>query len=415
MVYNRVEVNKVDRSILHCDLNNFYASVEKLYHPELAGKPIAVAGRAEERKGIVLAKSEEAKSYGVKTGDTIWEAKLKCPDITILPPHFEKYQKYSGVVRCIYERYTDLVEAFGPDECWLDVSGSDMVAEDIAQAVRRDLKSEIGLTVSVGVSFNKVFAKLGSDMKKPDAVTVISRDNYQNKVWPLPVEELLFVGRATKRRLTEMGVFTIGDLALANENMLVNKFGKNGILLRQYARGEDTSIVSRATYTPPPKSIGNSRTFPKDLCDEQEIYEAITMAAEKVGKRLRDKGLYAGGVSISVKDSNRVTKQFDESIDLTQSSEIITKKAMEMFLKNCRDILPVRAVGVRLYALSDISYDEQLDFDGIIGRCDREMQRETAYDALKNRFGNEAVTRGNVLGKNIFESVCATHFGRIPR
>ncbi len=405
----------MDRSILHCDLNNFYASVEKLYHPELAGKAVAVAGRAEERKGIVLAKSEEAKKCGVKTGDTIWEARLKCPDITVLPPNFERYQKYSLLVRRIYERYTDLVESFGPDECWLDVSGSDIPGEDIAQSIRRDVKSELGLTVSVGVSFNKVFAKLGSDMKKPDAVTVISRENYKNKVWTLPVEELLFVGRATKRKLHEMGIFTIGNLALANENLLVNKFGKNGLLLSRYARGEDTSGVCHATYSPPPKSIGNSRTFPKDLSTESEIAEAITMAAEKVGKRLREKGLYAGGVSISIKDNERITRQFDEAIELTESSEFITCKAMEMFLKNCRDITLVRAVGVRLYALSNTPYSEQLDFEGFIYRSEREMRCERAYDALKDRFGKEAVTRGIILGKNIFEGACAAQFGRIPR
>ena len=405
----------MERDILHCDLNDFYASVEKLYHPELADKAIAVAGREEDRKGIVLAKSEEAKACGVKTGDTIWEAKIKCPDITILPPDFEKYQKYSVLARCIYERYTDLVEAFGPDECWLDVSGSDLPAEDIAQSVRRDMKSELGLTVSVGVSFNKVFAKLGSDMKKPDAVTVINRDNYRNKVWPLPVEELLFVGRATKRKLSEMGIFTIGNLALANEDVLVKKFGKNGLLLSHYARGEDTSVVSRSTYTPPPKSIGNSRTFPKDLCDEGEIADAITMAAEKVGKRLRDKGLYAGGVSLSVKDSNRVTRQFDEAIELTQSSEVIAKKGMEIFLKNRKENILVRAVGIKVYGLSDIPYAEQLDFDGFIYLSEIELRRERVYDALKDRFGKEAVTRGNILGKNIFEGTCGAQFGRIPR
>ncbi len=405
----------MERSILHCDLNNFYASVEKLYHPELAGKAIAVAGREEERKGIVLAKSEEAKACGVKTGDTIWEAKIKCPGITILPPDFEKYSKYSFLARRIYERYTDLVESFGPDECWLDVSGLDIPAEDVAQSVRRDMKSELGLTVSVGVSFNKIFAKLGSDMKKPDAVTVINRENYKDKVWPQPVEELLFVGRATKRKLHEMGIFTIGNLAVASEELLLRKFGKNGLLLSRYARGEDMSAVSRATYVSPPKSIGNSRTFPHDLCCEQEVAEAITMASEKVGKRLRDKGLYAGGVSLSVKDSDRKTKQFDEAIEFTQSSEVITKKVVELFLKNYPGAFSVRAVGVKVYALTDKKCEEQLDFDGFIYLSEREMRREKAYDELKERFGIEAVTRANILGKNIFEGVCGADFGRIPR
>lgn len=208
-----------DRTILHCDMNNFYASVECLYNPALRGKPVAVGGDVEARHGIILAKNYEAKKYGVQTGEALWQAKQKCPGLTIVPPSFEKYLRFSRLAREIYGCYTDRIESFGLDECWLDLTGSERLfggGKAVADKLRERIKFELGVTISVGVSHNKIFAKLGSDMKKPDATTVITRENYKDVVWPLPVSDLLFVGPATTRKLARYGIHTIGQLAQAD-------------------------------------------------------------------------------------------------------------------------------------------------------------------------------------------------------
>ena len=219
----RKEAKAVDRVILHIDMNNFYASVETLYDPSLKDIPMAVGGDKERRHGIVLAKNMLAKAKGVKTAEALWEAERKCPGIKFVPPHFERYAKYSRLAKEIYMQYTDMVESFGLDECWLDVSESANLfggGKKIAEEIRAAVKKEIGITVSVGVSWNKIFAKLGSDMKKPDAVTEITEENYRDLVWRLPVEELLYVGRATKNKLNKRGVYTIGQLANTDEALL---------------------------------------------------------------------------------------------------------------------------------------------------------------------------------------------------
>ena len=236
----------MDRVILHCDMNSFYASVECLYNPSIRNKPVAVGGSVEKRNGIILAKNDVAKRFGVKTGDALWQARQKCPNLVIVPPDFKKYIKLSRLAVEIYNSYTNLVEGFGLDECWLDVTGSTHLfgsGEEIAEAIRQRVKTELGITCSIGVSFNKIFAKLGSDMKKPDAITVITKDNYKSTVWPLPVEDLLFVGRATKQKLNRYGIKTIGDLACSNLSFLETLLGKWGSYLWGYANGLDASTV----------------------------------------------------------------------------------------------------------------------------------------------------------------------------
>ena len=210
----------MDRVILHCDLNCFYASVELLSHPDLRDVPMAVCGDPNSRHGIILAKNEPAKKFGIQTAETIWQAKKKCPDLVLLPPHHDLYREYSRKVNAIYDEYTDLVEPFGIDESWLDVThtlhlfGGD--ARALADALRERMKRQLGLTLSVGVSFNKVFAKLGSDYKKPDATTVISRENWKELVWPLQVGDLLYVGGAARKLLKQYGITTIGQLPPAS-------------------------------------------------------------------------------------------------------------------------------------------------------------------------------------------------------
>ena len=272
-----------ERVILHCDLNNFFASVSLLSNVTLYDMPVAVCGSVEARHGIVLAKNEIAKKYGVKTAEAIWEAKAKCPDLVTLPPDYKKYNEYSLKARRIYERYTDLIEPFGIDECWLDVTGSVRVfgtGEEIAHRIRREIKAELGITISVGVSFNKVFAKLGSDMKKPDAVTVISRENFREKVWGLPASDLLFIGKNTAAKLRNSGVFTIGDIAACDETMLNRLLGKNGVMLRTYALGEDISPVTPPKEEDMPKSIGRSVTPDHDIKDKDEVWKIFLEISE---------------------------------------------------------------------------------------------------------------------------------------
>ena len=266
----------LERTILHSDANGFYASVEMLLNPELRGKAVAVCGSTEERHGIVLAKSERAKKAGVKTGMANWEARKACPGLITVPPQYDQYCKFSRLLRNIYLRYTDLVEPYGMDECWLDVTGSTRLCgsgESIAEEIRKTVREELGITVSIGVSFNKIFAKLGSDMKKPDAVTVLDKANWRERIWPLPVSELLYVGRATTRKLMSRCVYTIGDLAQLDPELLRSWFGKNGLMLWAFANGEDTSRVKPDGYEMPIKSVGHGITCSCDLHEEEEVWK----------------------------------------------------------------------------------------------------------------------------------------------
>ena len=282
----------MDRIILHCDLNSFFASVELLRRPELRAMPVAVCGDPNARHGIILAKNEPAKACGVQTAETIWQARRKCPDLYLLPPHHDQYRLYSRAVNDIYARYTDLVEPFGIDESWLDLTGSAHLfggdPKAIADDIRRTVREELGLTLSVGVSFNKVFAKLGSDYRKPDATTVISRQNWREIVWPLPVGSLLFAGRASQGKLKQYGVETIGQLATCQPEMLESLLGKNGLQLLSYARGEDQEAVRSRFQQEPVKSVGNGQTFPRDLTSHREVREELTLLADSVASRLAE-------------------------------------------------------------------------------------------------------------------------------
>ena len=288
----------MDRVIFHCDLNCFYASVELLSHLELREVPVAVAGDPASRHGIILAKNEPAKQCGVKTAETIWQAKKKCPNLVLLPAHHKLYREYSKKVNAIYDEYTDLAESFGIDESWLDVTntlhlfGGD--AKALANAIRQRVKRELGLTLSVGVSFNKVFAKLGSDYKKPDATTVISRENWRSIVWPLPVGDLLYVGGAAQKLLGQYGVKTIGQLAACKKETLETLMGKMGTQLYEYANGLDSAPVRARLDAEPVKSVGNGTTFPQNLTTRIQVRSGIAVLADSVATRLRREGLYAG-------------------------------------------------------------------------------------------------------------------------
>lgn len=340
----------MDRIILHSDLNNFYASVECMLNPKLKNKAVAVCGNPNKRHGIVLAKNTIAKTKGVKTGDTIWEAKQKCPDIIFVPPRFDKYIEISQKVRNIYYDYTNLIEPYGIDECWLDVTDSIPLFPSglyIANEIKRRVKSELGVTVSIGVSFNKIFAKLGSDMKKPDAITVISRADFKTQIWPLPISELLYAGKATIRSLKKLNIFTIEDMAKANPDIINQYLGKNGIMLQLYAQGLDKSPVNPYDYKREVKSIGNGTTMPFDVTNIDDIKIILTLLSESISKRLINQNLYCRTISLGIKFNNLEYIERQMPVEFpTNSACTIFRQSLEIFKKE-EISLPVRALSIR--------------------------------------------------------------------
>ncbi len=389
------------RVILHSDLNNFYASVECLYCPELRNKPVAVGGDPEERRGIILAKNYPAKSFGIKTGEAIWQAKQKCPDLVVLKPNFKRYLKFSRLARQIYAEYTDQIEPFGLDEAWLDVTGSIGLCGDgetIANTIRHRMKEEMGVTASVGVSFNKIFAKLGSDMKKPDATTIITKENYKNTVWPLPVGDLLYVGPATQRKLIRRGVLTIGELAQTNPVQLHSWFGKWGDVLYAFANGMDCSPVTVMGEEAMVKSVGNSTTAPHDLKNDEDVTLIFYVLCESVAMRLREHGLECRTVEIYVRDNELVsfTRQQKQLRSTSLASEI-HRAAMEIFKKNYTWSRPIRSLGVRGCELVPAGGTVQLSFLDDEEKRNKIERLEKTVDQIRQRFGNLSVQRALML------------------
>ena len=392
-----------NRVILHCDLNNFFASVSLLSNVTLYNLPVAVCGSVEARHGIVLAKNEIAKSFGVKTAEAVWEAKRKCPDLVTLPPDYKKYNEYSLLARKIYERYTDLIEPFGIDECWLDVTGSTRVfgsGEEIAHRIKNEIKSELGITASVGVSFNKVFAKLGSDMKKPDAVTVISKENFREKVWPLPASDLLFIGKNTAEKLRSWGVFTIGDIALCDEKMLSRLLGKNGLMLKVYAMGEDISPVTPPREDDMPKSIGRSVTPSCDIKDREEVWKIFLEISEDISRQLHAKDLYATCIQVHTRDTSLNIKEFGKTFSTPSNiSIILAKKALAIFEDNYKWSLPLRSVGFRVTGLKNDNIAIQQDIFGDINEDKKAELIEDSILTLRKKFGDDSIKRGRNVKK----------------
>ncbi len=392
-----------DRIILHCDLNNFFASVSLLYNPTLKNMPIAVCGDKENRHGIVLAKNEIAKKFGVKTAEPIFKAQQKCPELVILPAIYDKYVEYSEKVREIYHRFTDMVEPFGIDECWLDVTGSTVLfgsGEEIAKKIKNSIKSELGITASVGVSFNKIFAKLGSDMKKPDAITVISRENFKEKVWPLPISNLLFVGSKTCEKLKLYGLYTIGDLAACDESTLKHLLGKNGIDLKRYALGDDISPVVTPCDSDMPKSIGKSITCGKDFTTNEEVWCEFLKFAEYICEKLHKKGLYAGGIQVHIRTASLSVKEFSHTFDdSTNSALIFARRGFELFCKNYTFKEPLRSVGLRAINLKNSKSAVQQDIFGQDLENAKIEDFETSIFKIREKFGTQSIKRGTTVEK----------------
>ena len=390
-----------ERTILHVDANNFYASVECMLHPELRGYPIAVCGDVEERHGIVLAKNYSAKAYGISTGEAIWQAKQKCKDLIIVPPHYDDYMKISKAARDIYCDYTDKVEPFGMDECWLQLWGKKYDERDginTANAIRDRIKVELGITVSVGVSFNKVFAKLGSDLKKPDAVTVVPKDSFQEKIWGLPASDMLGVGRATEKKLASVGIRTIGDMATWPVEYFEHKLGKNGVMLWGFANGMDTSPVENKDYEMLDKSCGHGITTLQDLENAGEVWNIMLELSQDIGHRLREGNKKATGVAIMIRDSELMTRQWQCGVNLpTYSPTIIAKEAFSLFQRSYSWQRPIRSVTVRAINLAPADGSFQLDLFTDAEKQAKAEALDKAIDDLRMRFGKHIIRNACLL------------------
>ena len=416
----------MDRVILHSDCNCFYASVELLHHPELRGKPVAVGGDPEARHGIVLTADYTAKRYGVKTGMALWQAKQVCPEITFLPPRMDLYLRFSRMAHEIYADYTDRQEPYGIDECWLDVTGSASLKGDgllIAKEISSRIKYELGITVSIGVSFNKIFAKLGSDYKKPDAITTMNKDEFQQKAWPLPVSDLLYVGASTNKKLQGIGIKTIGNLAQTDESVLNSRLGKMGSILWAFANGYDDSPVKIENTSAPIKSVGNSTTTPKDMETDEDVKIVLYILAESVAARLRENGFRCRTVEITMRDNDLY--HFSRQLKLPNASSItkeIAEAGYQLYKENYRlpadrEELqsaerafyqkPLRSIGIRGTDLVTDNYWEQLDLFSDPERREKLGKVDAAVDEIRKRFGFYSIQRGLMYSDRILSSVNA--------
>lgn len=391
----------MDRTILHVDANCFYASVECLHNPDIRNKPVAVVGDIEKRHGIILTANYIAKKYNVKTGEAIFEARQKCPNLVLVKANMGLYMKFSRLIKEILLRYSDMVESFGSDEAWLDVTNSRKLfgnGEEIAKSISNTVKQELGITVSIGVSFNKVFAKLGSDMKKPDGITVITKENFKEKIWSLPVSNLLYVGKRTSAKLLTRNIKTIGDLANTKPEYLQSWFGKQGLTLYSFANGFDDSPVCKYDTQNTVKSVSNSITASRDLTNNDDVKMIIFVLADSIARRLREQGLYGKTVSIYVKNNTLSGYSKQCTLDkYTNLERTLSQTAFSLFCESYNWYNPVRAIGI---AVSDLSFEKgyaQFDIYGSEEKNETIEKLEKAQDDLKRRFGSFCVRRGILI------------------
>lgn len=396
----------MDRVILHCDMNGFYASVELLDRPDLADVPMAVCGDPDSRHGIILAKNEHAKKYGIVTAETVWQAMRKCPGLQLVKPHHDKYKEYSLKINQIYLQYTDMVEPFSIDESWLDVTASRRLfgsGRQIADTIRERVKAELGLTLSVGVSYNKIFAKMGSEYKKPDATTEITRENFKDLLWGKPVGELFFVGWATAEKLAKLGVRTIGDLARANPKALEGLLGKQGPLLHSYACGLDDSPVALYNQREKIKSVGNGITFRRNLLGLNDITTALTSLSDTVAGRLRKYQMKCCGVKVDIKDPafKTISRQKQLTVPTNLAAEI-KKTALELIQSSWRLSDPIRLLTLTAINLTDETGDEQISlFDAPAEDRQKGESIERTMDDIRKKFGDSSITFGQIIDNDL--------------
>ncbi len=389
------------RTILHSDCNGFFASVECLYNPQLRDKPVAVCGDKDKRHGIILAKNEIAKKFNVKTGEPIWQAQQKCPELVTASAHYDRYIRFSKMCREIYSDYTEFIEPFGLDEAWLDVTGSTLIhgsGEKIAQEIRYRVKKELGITVSIGVSFNKIFSKLGSDYKKPDAVTVITKENYKELVWNLKASELLYVGRATEKKLRQLGVFTIGDLANYPLELLRKNFGKWADILYSFSNGLDFSPVMKSDETSAVKSIGNSTTAIRDLENFEDAKIIFMVLCDSVCRRMREQGFRAKTVCISIRNTELFTITRQKKLDLsTNLNNDVLNACLELFKENYTFDKNIRSLGVNVSDFEPDTLPHQTSIFTNEADIIRQEQLCSALDVIKNRFGSFSINPAKLM------------------
>lgn len=404
----------MDRVILHIDADSFYASVECLYAPSLRNKPVAVCGDEEQRHGIILAKNQFAKKYGVKTGEAIWQARSKCRDLVLIPARYDLYMKFSGYLREIYSRYTDRIENFGLDECWCDVSGSvGLFGRDIdmAKEINATVRRELGITVSVGIAWNKIFAKLGSDYRKPNGITEFTRDNFRDLIWPRPAADLLYVGPATNRKLGNYGVHTIGQLARMDTNWLHRLLGKWGVYLWQFANGLDVTPVAALGAESAIKSVGNSITTQRDVEDLDEAWQVILSLSESVARRLRENALRCRVVEVSYRDNQLIWNAAQKRLSVpTCLTDDLAKTAFELLKARYSFSRPLRAIGVRGSDVVGMNTGIQTSLLSDPIRQEHREKIEGCVDQLRQRFGMDSIRRASLLHADILgESDPLTH------
>lgn len=399
-----------DRDVLHSDINCCYAQIECQARPELRGKPVVVGGDEEARHGIVLAKNLIAKRAGVKTAMALWEARKACPGLVVVPPDYRLYMDVSRRAREIYYDYTDRVEPFGPDEAWLDVTGTrrclGLSPAEIAREVSERMVAELGISVSVGVSWNKIFAKFGSDYKKPDAVTVITRENSREVVWQAPVRDLLYVGPATERKLHSSGIDTIGQLACASDELLRNRLGKMGFVLRGFARGQDATEVKpydrdAADVMREIKSYGNGLTAPRDICDPQSAKAYVWMLAESVAQRMREGRARARTVSVGARAADDLcTRSRQCKLPVATDVTLEVARAAWGLLRELEPLdasHPLRGIHVRASDLEPADADLQASLFDPLPRRTEMRELDASVDDLRRRYGNKCVVWGAQL------------------
>ena len=377
-------------------MNSFYASVELLSRPDIKDKPVAVAGDPDSRHGIILAKNELAKKFGVVTAETIQSAKRKCPELVTIPPHHDKYREYSHMLNSIYLEYTDLVEPFSVDESWLDVTASEMLLGDAK------------ITLSAGVSFNKIFAKMGSDYKKPNATTVISRSNFKELLWPMAVSEMFFVGRSTATKLSSLGIHTIGDLAHADQQLLSRTFGVHGVNIYKYANGLDDDPVRAYDNREDIKSVGHGMTFRRNLMGADDVGIALTELTDKVSTRLRRHDKWARGVKIEITtpEFKRFSKQKRLPSPIS-SPAAFRNAAVELISDLNFTNKPIRLLTVTAIDLTDSPDDGQLTIFTMGATTDEKQRSEKdeniakAMDEIRDKFGKSSIKFAHVIGNDI--------------
>lgn len=391
-----------ERIIFHCDCNSFFASCEEMLSPELKNVPMAVAGAPENRHGIILAKNQLAKRYGVQTAETIWLAKRKCPELVCVPPHHSLYKEISDKINEIYLSYTDLTEPASIDESYLDVTNSIHLfgknEKELADEIRRRVREEIGITISVGVSFCKSIAKFGSDYKKPDATTVLSRDGYKDIMYPLPVSDFLMVGKMTVQKLSSIGIRTIGQLAACPRETLERSLGKAGTAIYDNITGNDTEPVRSFYEEREVKSVGHSMTFKRDLKGGDELKEGISLLSDMVAARLRTLKKKGSVVQITVKDPDFISLQRQKTLPFgTNLQKEITEAAFSLLKANWSFSHPVRLLGVSVSGLCGEDEDyRQLDlFSSAAQSNERQENIESTIDEIRKKFGKSSIGFGH--------------------